>query len=222
MSMPVRSLAVVDCWNTIGVKGDRSCEKLRDAIHCQNCSVFAGAARAFLDRPAPVGYVEEVTQLLASSPQNVDASRKSIVVFELDGQALGIDTHCVVEVTEVRQVHGVGHRSGRFFSGLVNIHGQLELCGSLRKLLQISRENSKAAADSEGRMLLVEHVGRRWVFEADAVHGLQRYDESLVSNVPATNQHANSYLRAVIAWQDRGVGHLDLEKTFAALESSLR
>src|SRR5262245_34195996 len=136
MSASLRSLPIVDCWNTIGVKGDRSCDKLVGAIHCQNCSVFAAAASTFLDREAPAGYVEEITNLLASSAQSVDARQNSVVVFDVEDQPLAIDTRAVVEVTEARAVHRVGHRSGRVFSGLVNIHGQLELCASLRGLLQ--------------------------------------------------------------------------------------
>ena len=33
-----------DCWNHIGVSGDRSCPELNAHIHCRNCPVFAEAA----------------------------------------------------------------------------------------------------------------------------------------------------------------------------------
>ena len=39
---------VGDCWNTIGVSGDRSCPELNTHIHCRSCPVFAAAARASL------------------------------------------------------------------------------------------------------------------------------------------------------------------------------
>ncbi len=42
-----------DCWNRIGVNGDRSCPELTSFVHCRNCPVFAAAARSFFDRPAP-------------------------------------------------------------------------------------------------------------------------------------------------------------------------
>ena len=36
---------VNDCWNRIGVRGDRSCPELKQYVHCRNCPVYsAGAA----------------------------------------------------------------------------------------------------------------------------------------------------------------------------------
>lgn len=45
------TIALDDCWNRIGVQGDRSCERLDDAVHCRNCPVYERAAIALLDRP---------------------------------------------------------------------------------------------------------------------------------------------------------------------------
>src|SRR5258706_4888091 len=118
------ALTVVDCWNSIGVKGDRSCPKLPSVIHCPNCSVFADAAGAFRDRRAPAGYVAEVSDSLARSDEAKPERAVSVVVFSVGDQLFAIDTRAVVEVTSPRVAHRVGHRHGRIFSGLVNIHGQ--------------------------------------------------------------------------------------------------
>lgn len=215
------ALPVVDCWNDIGVKGDRSCPKLREAIHCHNCSVFADAARAFLDRPAPPGYLSEVTASFAHETQVRAPESVSVVLFEIGDQLLAIDTRAVVEVTSPRLAHRVGHRTGRVFSGVVNIHGQLELCCSLQGLLQI--DAAGAADKSAARMLLVEHEGLRWAFEVLAVHGVQRFEAVDISPVPATSQQdVASYMLQVLRFGDRRVGHLDLTKTFRALEASVR
>lgn len=215
------SLPVVDCWNAIGVKGDRSCDKLREVIHCHNCSVFADAARSFLDRPAPAGYLGEVSESLsrvadAKAPQTISA-----VLFEIGDQLLAIETRAVVEVTTTRNPHRVGHRTGRVFAGIVNVHGQLELCCSLGGLLQIDSARPDAAA-SGARMLLTEHGGLRWAFEAAAVHGAHRFEAGDISPVPATSQEGSSYMKQVLRFGERRAGLLDLEKTFRALESSLR
>ncbi|RYZ09823.1 MAG: hypothetical protein EOO73_02775 [Myxococcales bacterium] len=216
------TLPVVDCWNTIGVKGDRSCDKLAAAIHCHNCAVFGGAARAFLDRAAPAGYLAEVTEGLSRAAPSRAPDTVSAVVFEVGEQLLAIDTTAVVEVTAPRAPHRVGHRTGRVFCGLVNIHGQLELCCSLHGLLQIE----VASAPSRGprsRMLLVEHEGQRFSFEVEAVHGVHRFGAEDSSAVPATSQQdAASYVRQLLRFGERRAGHLDLEKTFRALEASLR
>jgi len=72
-------------------------------------------------------------------------------------------------------------------------------------------------------MLLVERAGERWVFAADAVRGVHRFETRDLSDVPATARHdAAFYVKSVLSWQDRRVGYLDLEKTFSALKKSLR
>ena len=55
-----------DCWNRIGVWGDRSCPELASAVHCHNCPVFATAGRQFLDVPSPSGYLEDWAERLAA------------------------------------------------------------------------------------------------------------------------------------------------------------
>src|SRR6188508_2304757 len=171
--LPVASEPVVDCWNSIGVKGDRSCPKLKDVTHCHNCAVFADAARVFLDRPAPAGYLAEATEAFARSSELKPADSLSVLVFEVGDQLLAIDTKAVVEVTSPRRAHRIGHRSGRIFSGIVNIHGQLEL--------------------------LVEHDGLRWSFEVGVVHGVHRFEAADQSPLPATSQHdVASYMQCVL------------------------
>ena len=39
-----------DCWNRIGIYGDKSCPVLPEHIHCRNCSVYSAAATRLLDR----------------------------------------------------------------------------------------------------------------------------------------------------------------------------
>ncbi|WP_454689387.1 chemotaxis protein CheW [Achromobacter aloeverae] len=41
-----------DCWNRIGIRGDQSCPRLREHIHCRNCPIYAAAATRLLDRAA--------------------------------------------------------------------------------------------------------------------------------------------------------------------------
>lgn len=218
-------LPVVACWNDIGVKGDQSCPKLAAVVHCHNCEVFAEAAQAFLDRPAPEGYLAEMTSLLAASATAVLAADSlSVVVFEIEGQTLAIDTRAVVEVTEPREVHKMAHRTGRVFAGIVNIHGQLELCASLQGLLQIVNADRPAKSRfHEARMLLVEHADQRWVFGVDRAHGVCRFARSDILGVPGTTHHdAASYVKNILRWEERAVGYLDLEKTFGALAVTLR
>ena len=49
----------IACWNSIGVAGDMSCEKLVANIHCRNCDVYSAAAQRNLQRPVGPGYRAE-------------------------------------------------------------------------------------------------------------------------------------------------------------------
>jgi chemotaxis-related protein WspD len=213
------------CWSRIGVKGDQSCPSLDTFVHCHNCPVFAEAAQLFLDRPLPEGYLIELSTSFAQAKEaRIVRKSLSVVVCEVEDQLLAIESKAVIEVTEPRPVHRIGRRSGRVFQGIVNIHGQLELCASLKGLLQIGIVPSIAASASrQPRMVLVELAGQRWVFPVDAVLGVQRFDEAEAFRVPATAQHDHSSLIAkVLSWNERSVGLLDLQKVVSALDKNLR
>lgn len=67
-----------DCWNTIGVKGDRTCPELTAAIHCRNCAIYSQGGRQLLDREPPSGYQQEWTRLLAETTENTENTQGSI------------------------------------------------------------------------------------------------------------------------------------------------
>ena len=215
---------IADCWSSIGVRGDRSCPKLIENVHCQNCPTFGAAAQTFLDRPPPAGYAAELSLLLTGNQAVVDRKDSlSALIFEVGGQFLAIATTAVVEVTELHPVHRVAHRSGRVFSGVVNIHGQLELAASLTGLLQIAGAASAPASAAAPRMILLEHVGQRWVFAVDAVHGVRRFAAQDVTGVPSTTEHDSSaHVKRLLCWEERRIGLLDLDSACSALERTLR
>ena len=224
MNAPNSLPVVIDqCWNRIGVKGDQTCVKLQEFVHCHNCPLFATAAQLFLDRPLFDSYELPASSLLApNSSVATSQNSLSVVVCEVEQQLLALQTLAVLEVTEPRPVHRIGHRTSRVFLGIVNIHGQLELCASLRGLLQIAPA-APAHSASQKRMILLELNGQRWVFPVDAVHGVQRFDQTEVFDVPATTQHdASALVSKVLKWNERRVGLLDLEKAIANLKQSLR
>jgi chemotaxis-related protein WspD len=167
-----------DCWNRIGTSGDGSCPELQRHIHCRNCPVFASAARAFFDRPAPGDYLAEWTQWLARSeePGGQDAGdelaagerdRVGVLIFRLGNEWLAFRTQTIAEVTLPRPVHRIPHRSTDVLIGLVNLRGQLQLCISLSGLLGVESAqgpllSSLAHVRSEGKGLESEagtHAG---------------------------------------------------------------
>jgi chemotaxis-related protein WspD len=232
-----------DCWNRIGVSGDRSCPELEAHIHCRNCPVVAAAARAFFDRPAPEGYLAEWTAWLATAPAPGEAPEDdassatrgevvSLLIFRLRSEWLAVATRAVAEVTTPRPVHRIPHRSNEVLTGLVNLRGQLQLCVSLHGLLGVdvaeaegpeSRETGASSTTAPKPRLIVLRDRERsetWVFPADEVVGIQRVARSRLSAVPATLANpAVSYSQSVLPWEGRSVGFLDEQRIFSALRS---
>src|SRR5437867_12489360 len=88
-----------DCWNRIGVRGDRSCPELAQVGHCHNCGVFAAAGRNFLNALSPPGYVDEWTERLAAPLEVAAANLQSVFVFRLADEWLALPVAVLVEVT---------------------------------------------------------------------------------------------------------------------------
>ncbi len=220
-----------DCWNHIGVSGDRSCPELSSFVHCRNCPVFAIAAQTFFDRPAPEGYLAEWACLLAqvdgvdppadTGGEHDDDARSSgegvsALIFRLGEEWLAFRTQNIAEVTTLRPVHRVPHRSNQVFIGLVNLQGQVQLCMSLHGLLSVS-------APSEPARLVVLHDRERqetWAFPADEVLGVHRLPRSQWRGVPSTLVNpAVGFSQAVLSWKGRSIGFLDEQRVFTALRS---
>ena len=143
MKLPLHTTAS-DCWNIIGVRGDRSCPELPGVVHCQNCPVFAAAGRHFLDAPSPPGYLEEWTERLAAPVEEAVADLESVLTFRLADEWLALPVRVLIEVTTLRPVHRVPYRGG-LLAGLVNIRGELHLCAHLARLLGIESRTAPGA-----------------------------------------------------------------------------
>jgi len=211
-----------DCWNRIGVSGDHSCPELAQFIHCRNCPVFASAARAFFDRSAPEGYLAEWASLLGGEQASsaCDADHVSVLIFRLHGDWLALSVHAVVEVTPVRPVHKIPHRTNNVLAGLVNLRGQLHLCVSLHGLLDVAPLTGTAPQGAVPRMIVIRQGAELWVLAADEVLGVHSVPRSALRAAPSTlADPAVSFSQSVFAWEDRSVGYLDEQRVFGALRS---
>jgi chemotaxis-related protein WspD len=221
-----------DCWNHIGVSGDQSCSELDSFIHCRNCPVTAAAARRFFDRRAPEGYLAEWSRWLADSASGAcddEADREdhhvlihgdvlSILIFRLGEEWLAFRTETITEVTLSRPVHRVPHRSNSVLAGLVNLHGQVQICISLHDLLGVAASESP----SPSRLVVLRDCNRAetWAFGADLVLGVRRISRSQWRSVPSTLINMTvGFCQAVLSWNERSVGLLDEQRVFTALRS---
>jgi len=213
-----------ECWRIVGVAGDRSCPELETFIHCRNCPVLAEAARTFFDRGAPEGYLEDWRAILEEPTAAVETGTTSVLVFRLEKEWFALPAQVLVEVTTVRPLHRIPHRTAGGLAGIVNIRGQLQLCMSLHGLLGLAGgPGTPVAGDAAAaRMLVVEGGGdrgaERWVLGADEVAGVHRLARTAVRPVPSTVSHAQARCSAALFdWQDRTVGLLDEQRLFEGL-----
>jgi chemotaxis-related protein WspD len=225
-----------DCWNRIGVTGDRSCPELVSVLHCRNCSVFTAAGRQFLDASPPPGYLEEWAQRLAlplEEPGWSGASATlSVLVFRLGEEWLALPVAVLVEVASTRAIHRIPHRAG-LLAGLVNIRGELLLCTHLDRLLGIGTEDSPPRTRPvahQQRFLVVQrespapgNATERWVFPVHEVDQVRRFSPGELREVPITLGEPGQHLtRGVFHHEGRAIGYLDAERLFQTLRARVR
>jgi chemotaxis-related protein WspD len=235
-----------DCWNQIGVMGDRTCPDLEKFIHCRNCPVYSAEGRRLLEREAPAKYRDEWTTLLAQEgtkiksdrssqdslatvSQNLDIQNKfSVLIFRLGVEWFALSAKLFREVTQPTVIHTVPHRSNQIFLGVANVSGELLLCISLLSLLGIEPTDSTRKNVAKNirfspvvyqRMIVIEKEGNSWGFEVDEIYGIHRVNPENLRNVPAVNAGSNrNYTQGIIKWDERSVNLLDDELLFYTLE----
>lgn len=224
-----------NCWNEIGVMGDHSCPQLKTFIHCRNCTVYSAAGRGLLDREAPLGYIDEWTDLfgqtdisptgrLLETTTTQAEQTVSVLIFRLGVEWLALSAKCFKEITQPVTFHTIPHRSNEILLGIVNIRGEILMCISLSTLLRLEIPDSysdspKSKIDLnpvvQQRMVVIEKEGNRWVFTADEVSNIQRFRSDEFKAAPAVvSQASETYTKFVLNWQSKKVNYLDDELLF--------
>ncbi|KPC26456.1 CheW domain-containing protein WspD [Pseudomonas syringae pv. cilantro] len=209
-----------DCWNRIGIHGDRSCPLLADHIHCRNCAVYSAAATRLLDRYA---LAQEHHEQFQGSALQRDIKIRSILVFRLGDEWLGLVSRCLSEVALHQTIHSLPHQRSRAMLGVANVRGALVACISLVELLGL---DSHAAPSPSSRvvprMLIVAAEGGPVVVPVDEVDGIHAIDERELEAASASGTHANArFTRGVLQWQGRSLRWLDEDQLLSAVHRSL-
>ncbi|MDD5679244.1 MAG: chemotaxis protein CheW [Kiritimatiellae bacterium] len=212
---------IQDCWNRIGVQGDKSCPELHRHIHCRNCPTFEQGAHALLNRTPPTGYIEEWTQFLARAKETEAGFTDTAMVFRIGPEWLAFSARLCVEIVSMRPIRRVPHRSDRMFMGLASVRGELLLCFSLANLLGLE-SSANGTAQVLPRLLVARKDRFNLAFPVDEVMGLQRFNRDTVQAIPATVAHAvPQFSRGMLTADRRKIGLLDDELVFHALAKVL-
>lgn len=204
--------AQADCWNHIGVLGDRSCPVLQDAVHCRNCAVYAASAQRKLQRPVSAGYREQWAAQLRQPMEHQVRADSAALVFRIGREWLALPASMIDSVAPSARGHRLPHRAVPGLLGVVNVGGKLLPWISLGRLLGV--DESEAAATG-GRHVFARLVVVRWESQAFALpvadlHGLVRYVErDLAASAATMNKGLVRYLAGVLTDAGKHIGVLD-------------
>ncbi len=203
-----------DCWNVVGVRGDRSCPELGQHGHCRNCPVHFQAARRQLELPVDDDYRAHWADVLRE-PQPVPPRHDaSALVFRVGSEWLGLPTPMVLSVLPLAPVQRLPHRSDAALLGVVNAGGRLVPAVSLEGLLAVGGQD---AADAEpgrrhvfARLLLVQAESQRIALPVAELHGIVRYAADGLRQPAATIEQGRAmHLAGVIEHDGLSTGLLD-------------
>jgi len=217
------ALEMKACWLELGVRGNSTCPRLQEVIHCRNCPVYAKAGAQLLDRPLPPDYRHARTKHFARKRAAAAPARTSALLFRINAEWLALPAQAFQEVAERRLIHSLPHRRQGIVLGLVNVRGELLICVSLSQLLGLSRTSLREARlSSYDRLLVAKWNGQRFVFPANEVRGIHRFQAPELTEPPATLAKSKlSYTQGILQWEGRTVGLLDADLLFSSLNQSL-
>lgn len=211
--------AIDDCWNRIGIHGDKSCPLLIEHIHCRNCAVYSAAATRLLDRYAL--QQEDCAHLSASVESEVKT--RSLLMFRLGEEWLGLATRTLVEVAPQQAIHSLPHQRSRALLGVANVRGALVACLSLVELLGLdSASTVPSGTRIMPRMLIIAANGGPVVVPVDEVDGIHAIDERTLEAASRSGTQASArYTRGVLPFKGRSLRWLDEEQLLSAVTRSL-
>src|SRR5207245_3873954 len=99
--------SIDDCWNRIGVRGNKSCVELERHIHCRNCPTYASAASGLLDRGLPADHLAEWTAHFARPKAAENTSVFSVVIFRVGNEWLALPTTIFHEIAALRPIYSL-------------------------------------------------------------------------------------------------------------------
>lgn len=218
--MTTTTLELNDCWNQIGVRGNRQCAQLKQLVHCHYCPVYIQTSRQLLQQPPLAQDLAEWTQLIAQPKSETIVGHCSVVLFRIGNIHLALPTQIVQEIIPTRKPYRVPHCHTPLFRGLINLNGRLQPCISLGYLLQV--EKQPEAQPAQERILVMNKAQRLLTFYASQIYGVHRYHPDQLQPAPAhLSPHMASYTLGLLPKEQHHIVCLNGDLLFDFLESQL-
>jgi chemotaxis-related protein WspD len=217
---------VHDCWNRIGIRGDRSCRELDRHAHCRNCPVYSSAASTLLHVPLPPGQSQAWAEHFAQPLQAIQTGTQVAVVFRIGTEWLALPAQLCIEITEMRPIRTVPHRRHETLLGIVNVRGALLPCVSLVALLNLATDDASSdpapSAAMSQRLIILSGESGAVALRSDEVEGVHRFFAEELTEGPATLTRAKAtFTKGVIRRGEKTLALLDPELLHSSIDRSL-
>jgi chemotaxis-related protein WspD len=219
------------CWKIEGVWGHKRprCSELDRVIHCRNCEIFVQAGRRLLDHEIDEKYQQEWTDIIAAPKEEEVAGTFSVVIFRIGKEWLALKTQVFAEIIESAKFHTLPLRKSRILLGVINVHGEIQLCVSLQTLLGIEAEDRKHR-QLPRRLMVINDGSDQWVFPVDEVYGIYPLHPVVLENIPVMlGKSPSAYSRGIFRWKKKDtdkmltdVAFLDDERLLYGLARNIK
>lgn len=197
-----------DCWNTIGVwrQGAEICPRLSSVVHCRNCDVYINAGLSLLDREVPDSYTDDNSKIYNVANLVTNCEYISCLIFRLGNEWHAIKSAILNEICEISAIHSIPHNTRSALEGLVNIHGEMQICISLAQLI-IKEKPLNNNHKIKSRLVLIQLDSGKYTFHACEIMGIYPISTLELVTPPATIANADQQLtEAVFKFNDQSVG----------------
>ena len=227
--MEVTDLKIDSCWNRIGVwrTGKERCPELDNVVHCRNCPVFSKTGRQFLRTNPPEGYRNEWTSILSKEKDIKPINVKSAFVFRAGNEWLALPSKLIQEVVNMGPIHSIPNINSKVLRGLVNIHGRLQICVSIGRVLGLEKlkkteEQLKPDYISPERLVVVLQKKQLVAFPVSEVKGTVHYTPEMIKDLPVTVSGSKAvYTMGILHLEGTDIGLLKDKPLFKTLTKDL-
>jgi len=227
--MEATDLKIEDCWNRIGVwrTGKERCPELDNFVHCINCPVFSKTGHQLLRTKPPDGYRTEWTGILSKEKKVEQININSAFVFRAGNEWLALPSNLIQEVVNMGRIHSIPNINNKVLRGLVNIHGRLQICVSIGRVLGLEKlektaEQLEPDYISPERLVVVLQKNQIVAFPVSEVKGIVRYTPQMLIDLPVTVSGSKAvYTMGIIDLEGKDIGLLKDKPLFKTLTKDL-